>query len=407
MMHINVRNETGLLQTVMLHRPGKEVEHISPATMTELLFDDIPFLHQAQAEHDRFAELLWENGIEVLYLEDLAAEAIDVSPEVREMFVRELINMAGPFARGYRSELEAFFRQIEPSKELIRKSMEGIPYSELFPNPGKTLSDQIASPERLVVPPMPNLYFTRDPFTCVGNGVCIHRMHTSVRQRETIYGKYIFTYHPDFAGKVPFYYSNDMPFSIEGGDILNLSSEVLGVGISQRTQSEAVEHLTENLFSDEDNPIRTILVFVIPNSRASMHLDTVLTQADKDKFAVHPGILPSLRIFELSKTGKGKYRAKERCEPLEKTLERCLGLDKAELIRCGGDSDIAASREQWNDGSNTLCLAPGKVIVYDRNYVTNEALEKAGITVIPMNGSELSRGRGGPHCMSMPFSRAE
>ncbi len=406
-MHINVRSEIGQLQTVMLHRPGKELEHISPLTMTEMLFDDIPFLHQAQAEHDRFAELLWENGVEVLYLEDLAAEAVSVSPEIREQFIQELISMAGPFARGYRSELETFFRDIGPASELIRKSMEGIPYSELFPEPGHTLSDLIASPERFVVPPMPNLYFTRDPFTCVGNGVCVHRMLTTVRQRETIYGKYIFTYHPDFAGKVPFYYSNDRPFSIEGGDILNFSGEVLGVGISQRTQSEAVEHLTEALFSDEGSGIRTVLVFVIPNSRASMHLDTVLTQADTDKFAVHPGILPSLRIFELTKTGKGKYRAKEHCEPLEKILESSLHLDRIELIRCGGDNDIAASREQWNDGSNTLCISPGKVLVYDRNYITNEALEKAGITVIPMNGSELSRGRGGPHCMSMPFNRAE
>ena len=406
-MNINVRSETGQLQTVMLHRPGRELEHISPLTMTELLFDDIPFMHQAQAEHDRFAELLWENGAEVIYLEDLAAEAIDVSPEVREMFIREFLSMAGPFAQGYRKELEAFFRQIGPSKELVRKSMEGIPYSELFPDPGRTLSDLIASPDRFVVPPMPNLYFTRDPFTCVGNGVCIHRMHTSVRQRETIYGKYIFTRHPDFAGKVPFYYTNDRPFSIEGGDILNFSSEVLGLAISQRTQSEAVEHLAGDLFADDDSPIRTILVFVIPNARASMHLDTVLTQADRDKFAVHPGILPSLRVFRLTKSGKGKYRTGELCEPLEKILERSLGLDSVELIKCGGSSDIAASREQWNDGSNTLCIAPGKVLVYDRNYITNEALEKAGITVIPMNGSELSRGRGGPHCMSMPFSRAE
>ena len=406
-MQISVRSEIGQLQTVMLHRPGKELEHISPVTMTELLFDDIPFMHQAQAEHDRFAELLWENGVEVIYLEDLAAEAVDVSPDIREEFIQEFLSMAGPFAQGYREELEDFFRQIGPSKELIRKSMEGIPYSELFPNPGKTLSDQIASPDRFVVPPMPNLYFTRDPFTCVGNGVCIHRMHTDVRQRETIYGKYIFAYHPDFAGKVSFYYTNDRPFSIEGGDILNLSSEVLGVGISQRTQSEAVEHLAADLFSDTGSSLRTILVFVIPNSRASMHLDTVLTQADTDKFAVHPGILPSLRIFELSKTGNGKYRTRELGDRLEKILERSFGLDRVELIKCGGDSDIAASREQWNDGSNTLCLAPGKVLVYDRNYITNEILEKAGITVIPMNGSELSRGRGGPHCMSMPFSRAE
>ena len=361
-MDINVKSETAPLKTVMLHRPGRELEHLSPRTMSQLLFDDIPFLHQARAEHDAFAQLLRDNGVRVLYLEDLAAEAIAVSPYIRELFIREFIAMAGSAAQGYKNELTEFS-------------------------------------------PMPNLYFTRDPFACIGNGVSIHRMYSQTRQRETIYGKYIFAYHPDLAGKVRTYYSNEMPFSLEGGDILALSPEVIAVGISQRTRPEAIELLAENLFSDPDADFRTVLAFAIPNSRASMHLDTVLTQVDTDKFTVHPGILPTLRIFELTRTGKGSFRTKETGDPPKKVLERFLHLDRVELIKCGGDSDIAANREQWNDGSNTLCVCPGKVLVYDRNYITNASLQTAGIEVIPMNGSELSRGRGGPRCMSMPFFR--
>ena len=404
-MDINIKSETAPLKTVMLHRPGRELEHLSPRTMSQLLFDDIPFLHQARAEHDAFAQLLRDNGVRVLYLEDLAAEAIAVSPDIREQFIREFIAMAGAAAQGYKNELTEYYRAIPDEKELIRKTMEGIPHAELFPISRGTLSDMTESPERFVVSPMPNLYFTRDPFACIGNGVSIHRMYSQTRQRETIYGKYIFAYHPDLAGKVRTYYSNEMPFSLEGGDILALSPEVIAVGISQRTRPEAIELLAENLFSDPDADFRTVLPFAIPNSRASMHLDTVLTQVDTDKFTVHPGILPTLRIFELTRTGKGSFRTKENGDPPEKVLERFLHLDRVELIKCGGDSDIAANREQWNDGSNTLCVRPGKVLVYDRNYITNASLQEAGVEVIPMNGSELSRGRGGPRCMSMPFFR--
>ena len=404
-MCITVKSEIGQLTAVMLHRPGKELEHLSPRTMSLLLFDDTPFLHQAQTEHDAFASLLRENNVEVLYLEDLAAEAIAVSPDIRTQFIEEFIDMAGAFAQGYRKELTGFFQEIRPEKELIRKTMEGIPYAELFPQSRGSLSDLTGSPERFIISPMPNLYFTRDPFASIGNGVSIHRMYSLTRQRETIYGKYIFEYHPKFAGKVRKYYTNDQPFSIEGGDILNLSPKVLAVGISQRTQTEAIEQLAKNIFTDPDSEIQTVLAFYIPNTRAFMHLDTVFTQVDHDKFTVHPGILPSLRVYELKRTGKGTFSTRAIEDPLEKILERYLGLDHIELIHCGGDSDIAANREQWNDGSNTLCISPGKVLVYDRNYITNAALEKAGVSVLPMNGSELSRGRGGPRCMSMPFLR--
>ena len=255
------------------------------------------------------------------------------------------------------------------------------------------------------MPPIPNLYFTRDPFACIGRGVSLNHMFTATRNRETLYGDYVLRHHPDYAGQVPLYYTPDQYFCIEGGDILNLSRRVLGVGISQRTQPEAIEQLAATIFADEASEIDTVLAFEIPSTRAFMHLDTVFTQVDVDKFTVHPGILGTLRIFELTGRGQGNVTTREVSGSVERVLAGYLGLDRVQLIRCGGSSQIAAEREQWNDGSNTLCIAPGVVVVYDRNYVTNQILEDSGIRVLKMPSAELSRGRGGPRCMSMPLWR--
>ena len=259
---------------------------------------------------------------------------------------------------------------------------------------------------RFVLDPIPNLYFTRDPFACIGEGVSLNAMYSPTRRRETIYGQYILKYHPDFAGQVPFYYRREDPFSIEGGDILNLSPRLLAVGISQRTTPEAIEILARNIFRDETAEIRTILALDIPNLRAFMHLDTVLTQVDRDTFTVHPEILGSLRVYRMTSGGRDSLQVTERTGTLEEILAGEMGLPRVKLIRCGGGDRVASEREQWNDGSNTLCIAPGKVVVYDRNYVTNAILRDNGIQVLEMPSSELSRGRGGPRCMSMPLRRA-
>jgi len=231
-------------------------------------------------------------------------------------------------------------------------------------------------------------------------------MYSVTRQRETIYGQYIMAYHPDYSGQVKQYYAREYPFCIEGGDILNLSSEVLAVGISQRTSPEGIELLARNIFQDENASVRRILALDIPSLRTYMHLDTVFTQVDRDKFTIHPDILKTLRIYDIRRCeGKERMRAEEKTESLENVLKDALGLDHVTLIRCGGMDTIASAREQWNDGSNTLCIAPGKVVVYNRNYVTNEILRSYGLEVFEMPSSELSRGRGGPRCMSMPLQR--
>ncbi len=403
-MPICVKSEIGPLKKIMLQIPGGELEFLSPNTMGQLLFDDIPYLHGAQREHDLFAGLLRDNGVEVKYLDDLAVEALSTDSGLKEQFIRETIKRAGFTALGYQSALYEYLSAISDLKELVHKTMAGIPFTEVFPGCTQDSMLLAQSGSRFLIPPMPNLYFTRDPFACIGNGVSINHMQTEARNRETIYGKYIFRYHPDYAGTKE-YYNADRYFSIEGGDILNLSPTVLGVGISERTQPEAIMELAASIFADETAQINTVLAFCIPRTRAFMHLDTVFTQVDREKFTIHPGILDSLRVFEITGKGCKEPKVREVSGCLDQVLARYLGLDHVQLIRCGGDSQIASEREQWNDGANTLCIAPGTVVVYDRNYVTNRLLEDAGVRVLKFNGSELSRGRGGPRCMSMPLER--
>lgn len=404
-MPIHVRSEIGPLKKVLLQRPGRELEHLSPETMESLLFDDIPFLYRAQEEHDRFAEILRENGAEVVYLDALTAEVLEKEPSVRESFLEDVIEKAGGCARGYREALRAYFRSISDAKTLVRRTMAGVTYEEVFGNHAAGLSGLVREKTRFLMPPVPNLYFTRDPFACIGRGVSLNHMYSATRNRETIYGSYILRFHPDFKGRVPLYYTPQEHFSIEGGDILNLSETVLAVGLSQRTQPEAIERLTKNIFADEESKITTVLAFEIPRTRAFMHLDTVFTQVDRDKFTVHPGILGTLSVYELTGRGEKTIRTRRLEAPLEDILRQYLHLDCVTLIRCGGESPIAAEREQWSDGSNTLCIRPGVVLVYDRNYVTNRILNDCGIETLEMPSSELSRGRGGPRCMSMPLAR--
>ena len=404
-MAIHVTSEIGQLKRVLLKRPGRELEHLSPETMEQLLFDDIPYLHRAQAEHDRFAELLRESGAEVSYLDSLIAEVLEKEPALRELFVSDVIEKAGGSARGYREALTEYLLSIEDAEKLVRKTMAGVTYEEVFRDYAAGLSGLVREKTRFLMPPIPNLYFTRDPFACIGRGVSLNHMYSATRNRETIYGGYILRYHADFAGRIPLYYTPQEHFSIEGGDILNLSEHVLAVGMSQRTQPEAIEQLAKNIFADEESRITTVLAFEIPRTRAFMHLDTVFTQVDLDKFTVHPGILGALSVYELTGKGEKTLTTRKLEAPLEDILKHYLHLDSVQLIRCGGESPIAAAREQWSDGSNTLCIRPGVVLVYDRNYVTNRILNDCGIETLEMPSSELSRGRGGPRCMSMPLVR--
>ena len=207
---------------------------------------------------------------------------------------------------------------------------------------------------------------------------------------------------------MPRYYERSYHGSIEGGDILNLSADTLAIGLSERTSPDGIEAAARNLFNDPQSKIRTVLAFAIPAKRAFMHLDTVFTQIDVDKYTVHPAILGPLSVYEIT---PGNVHDGLRIRRIDAKLENILsfhtGVDRVKLIPCGGGDPIYAAREQWNDGSNTLCISPGKIVVYERNDVTNAVLRDEGLEVLEMPSAELSRGRGGPRCMSMPLIRAE
>ncbi len=400
---IHITSEIGQLRTVMLHRPGRELENLMPEYLERLLFDDIPYLKVAQQEHDAFAQCLRDAGVEVLYLADLVGETI-ADPEVRRELVEQFLDEADLQNHRVRDILRGYFADMEDG-ELVSTMMAGVRKSEVRGFETGKLADHLSyrsGDYPFLVDPMPNLYFTRDPFAVIGGGVSIHRMHTVTRSRETLFGKFIFQYHPRYKN-VPKWYDRGESSSLEGGDILILSPQVIAVGISQRTQEDSIDKFAHTVLSLSPT-FRKVLAFDIPKTRSFMHLDTVFTMVDRDKFTVHPNILREITVFVMELVD-GKVRIREEQGRLEDILKKHLELDRVQLIRCGSDSVIDASREQWSDGSNTLAIAPGEVVVYGRNYVTNRILEDNGIKLHTIPCSELSRGRGGPRCMSMPFIR--
>ena len=404
-MAICVKSEIGKLRKVLIHRPGGELEHLTPEYLTTLLFDDIPYLKRAQIEHDSFADTLRGCGVEVVYLCDLVAQALDTDPAVRRQFVKEFLSNADTRIVGHEKELFKLLMDEPDTRTMVLRTMEGIMDDGFDFRKTNPLLNLTRTKAGFILDPIPNLYFTRDPMASVGCGASLNHMFSVTRNRETIYMKYVFEHHPDFQDKVKKYYDPSVPYSIEGGDIHNLSADTLAIGLSERTTAQAIEVLARNIFADEESTIRNILAIDIPNMRAFMHLDTVLTQADKDVFIVHPGILHNIKVYRVFPGAKGTIKAESLKGTLESIFCRFLGLDEVRFIKCGGNNMIAAEREQWNDGSNALCVEPGTVIVYDRNTITNDILRDNGLKTLEIASSELSRGRGGPRCMSMPLVR--
>jgi arginine deiminase len=403
---LNVTSEIGRLRTVLLHRPGQEIENLTPALLERLLFDDIPYLKMAQQEHDYFADVLRKNGVEVLYLEKLAAESI-ADRTVKTQFISQFIDEAVVESASLKTALMEYLNTL-PDQKLINKMMAGIRREELSDFNRTSLYDQVNNTYPFICDPMPNLYFTRDPFATVGNGITLNHMRTQTRNRETIFAQYIFKNHLRFKNEdIPFWFDRNEDTSLEGGDVLVLSDTTLAIGISQRTDAASVEKVCRKLFQN-NTKFETILAFHIPSSRAFMHLDTVFTMVDYDKFTIHSEIEGPLTVYEMTRhNGKNglKIKIEKQDMKLEDILKKHLGRDIT-LIRCGNGDKIAGAREQWNDGANTLAIAPGEVVVYSRNHVTNKVLsEEYGIKLHVIPSSELSRGRGGPRCMSMPLYR--
>lgn len=400
---IHNTSEIGRLKRVLLHRPGGELENLMPEYLERLLFDDIPFLKEAQHEHDAFADCLRAQGVEVVYLADLVVESL-TAPGIRQSFIKQFIEESG-ITDARLGEMLAEYLDQMPDKQMVATMMAGIRKTQMQGVSDK-LGDYLFHMENdypFVVDPMPNLYFTRDPFATIGTGVSIHKMHTATRNRETLFGKLIFEHNPKFIN-TPRWYDRAKTSSLEGGDILILSPEVLAVGISQRTEGDSIDTLAETVLT-RSKTFKKILAFNIPKSRSFMHLDTVFTMVDRDKFTVHPNILSRITVFVMELDENNKMKIHQEDGRLDDILKKHLQLDSVQLIPCGEGSEIDAAREQWSDGSNTLAIAPGEVVVYSRNYVTNRSLEEAGIRIHVIPSAELSRGRGGPRCMSMPLWR--
>ena len=404
---LQVKSEIGELKKVLLHRPGRELENLTPKWLNQLLFDDIPWLDLAQKEHDAFAEIFKKNGVEVLYLEDLVSEALDTSEEIKDKFINQFIEEAAITSDTLKLLIFKYLKSMKKTKDMVKITMAGIRKDELPNFTKRTLSDYIRD-YPFITDPMPNLYFTRDPFAIIDGGVAISKMFSVTRSRETIYGEYIFKYHPEYGDeKIPHYYDRSLTPTLEGGDILVLSNKILAIGVSERTHPAAIERLAKNLFYFNQTDFEIVLAFDIPKSRDFMHLDTVFTQVDHDKFLIHQELRNQIKAYEITRSKTQKHKLD--VLPIEGKLDEILSkyLEKEiTLIPCGGEDDpVASDREQWNDGANTIVIRPDEVIVYERNHITNRILEKHGIKIHKMPSSELSRGRGGPRCMSMPFVR--
>ena len=399
---VNQFSEIGKLNAVMLHRPGDELNQVTPDFFDDMLIDDTLYLPAAQRVHDRFAEILRENGAAVYYLKDLFCEVI-ADDKLRLQYIEDFLAQSPIPGDAVRDAIRAYLLPKSPS-DLFDSVARGIRPRDLAAIPGNCIALDVTNVYPFILDPMPNIYFTRDTSMCIGGGMVISSMSMPSRSRETLFTRYIHDYHPLFtASPVPLWYDNEQRYNMEGGDVLILSDKLLAIGCGERTNIAAVEMLANRVFAEG---FERILVFNNPRSRKFMHLDVLCTMVDYDKFITHPCIYEKqFDVYEL--TGKpGKLSISCTTDPVNKIFARCLGLPAVKFIEMGGADPIIAAREHWNMGSNSLTLSPGNIAVYDRNEVTNELLIKAGIKLNLVPAGELVRGRGGPRCMSMPINRS-
>jgi arginine deiminase len=392
-----VGSEVGRLRTVVLHRPGNELRRLTPRNVDELLFDGVPWVDRAQEEHDEFAQTLRDRGVEVLYIHDLLAETLAVE-EARDQLLDAALQprSIGPtLAETLREHLAGL-----PGAELAEVLMAGMAHEELPVSGG--LVDKMTDALDFIIRPLPNLLFTRDSSVWLERGVAVTSLALSARRRESTITAAIYTHHPRFAN-TPLLYggSAEAEAWLEGGDVLVLAPGVLAVGVGQRTTPAGVEAFAQRLFAAD--AARTVLAVPIAQERATMHLDTVCTMVDRDAVVMYPQVAGSLEAFVVEDDGEGGAHVTGPA-PFLPTAARAMGIDNLRVIDTGLDP-VTAEREQWDDGNNTLALAPGLVVAYERNRETNARLEEEGIEVLPIAGSELGTGRGGPRCMSCPVWR--
>lgn len=389
-----VDSEVGRLRTVMLHRPGPELQRLTPRNNDRLLFDGVPWVARAQEEHDAFAAALTDRGVEVLYLTDLLTETL-ADPSARAQVIADTLDSLhlGDTLRGY---LAGALADAGPA-DLTELVIGGVRNDEI--RGGRGLVTALLQPHDFLIDPLPNLLFTRDSSVRIGRYVAITALAMPARARETQLTEVIWTAHPRLAGTPTLH--GWQAENLEGGDVLLLAPGVVAVGVGQRTSPAGAERLARQLF--QLGLARTVLVAPVDQTRATMHLDTVMTMVDVDTVVMYPNIADRLQAWTVTPGGEGALDVSGP-EPFAVAAARAMGIDRLRLIDTGTDP-VTAEREQWDDGNNTLALAPRVAVAYERNAVTNGRLEAAGIEVIPIAGSELGSGRGGPRCMSCPIER--
>ncbi|WP_133873893.1 arginine deiminase [Paractinoplanes brasiliensis] len=390
-----VDSEVGRLRTVLLHRPGPELARLTPRNNDSLLFDGIPWVSRAQEEHDAFAAALRERDVEVLYLGDLLAETLAVDAARAELTEGVLADRR--LGDTLRDSVGRCLADQDP-RRLAGILMAGLAHEELKPGPGGLVYEMM---DRLdfVIDPLPNLLFTRDSSVWVRDRVAVTSLAMPARSRETTLTRAIYRYHPRFAG-TDLLYDPSLEL-LEGGDVLLLAPGVLAIGVGERTTPAGAERLARRVFTA--GLAGTILAVPIAQERATMHLDTVCTMVDVDAVVMYPNIADALRAYTVTADADGEPHATGPRPFLEAAAE-AMGIDRLRIIDTGLDP-VTAEREQWDDGNNTLAIAPRLCVAYERNVETNAQLERAGIEVVRISGSELGSGRGGPRCMSCPIER--
>ncbi|MDC5703917.1 arginine deiminase [Vibrio europaeus] len=403
MSKLYVGSEVGQLRRVLLNRPERALTHLTPSNCHELLFDDVLAVEAAGEEHDKFAETLRSQDVEVLLLHDLLVETLAVDEAKTWLLNTQISDFRyGPtFAKDLRHYLSDM-----DNEHLATVLLGGLAYSEL-PIQSSSMLPRMHRPLDFVIEPLPNHLFTRDTSCWVYGGVSLNPMMKPARQRETNHLRAIYRWHPVFAGQdfIKYFGDEDLHYdnaNIEGGDVLVIGKGAVLVGMSERTTAQGVENLAASLF--KHGQAKQVIAIELPKHRSCMHLDTVMTHMDIDTFSVYPEIMrKDLNTWRLTPKDDGDMKV-EKVPSFIHAIEEALGLDYLKIITTGGDS-YEAEREQWNDANNVLTVKPGVVIGYERNVYTNEKYDKAGIKVLTIPGNELGRGRGGARCMSCPIER--